>query len=207
MDCFGVLVEVLMRCWVINERRYLLGLSLIGLSMAWAPRRRWFAYARELNATGLYEWELHLLLRWSVSDLAMFFELRMFGLCLGRPGMAWLMAECFVSRRAVGSIGFGLIEWGQGVWELLVVGFASFSRFSALDPSLWKVRFECVESLSGDFWLSPAPIFWREQPLPFVLLTVFRVAESLSVRFNTVRGKCLFLFYWCEDQWNCSSNC
>jgi len=37
-------------------------------------------------------------------------------------------------------------------------------------------------------------------PELLVMLAVFQVAKSLSVRFNTVRGKCLFLFYWCEDQ-------
>ena len=48
--------------------------------------------------------------------------------------------------------------------------------------------------------LLPRAFFRRQVPPLFVVLTAFQVAESLSVRFNTVRGKCLFLFYWCEDQ-------
>ena len=48
--------------------------------------------------------------------------------------------------------------------------------------------------------LLPRAFFRRQVPPLFVVLTAFWVAESLSVRFNTVRGKCLFLFYWCEDQ-------
>ncbi|QNI54315.1 hypothetical protein SynBIOSE41_01804 [Synechococcus sp. BIOS-E4-1] len=50
------------------------------------------------------------------------------------------------------------------------------------------------------FELSPWRTFVPFGALFGVSSTAFQVAKSLSVRFNTGRGKCLFLFYWCEDQ-------
>ena len=80
-------------------------------------------------------------------------------------------------------MGFGPIRGSEGSSELL----------EPLSACALSAEVALVDFLSGWFFLVAGP------ELP-VMLAVFQVAKSLSVRFNTVRGKCLFLFYWCEDQ-------
>ena len=129
----------------------------------------------------------------------------LFGLCLGCPssgfhvfdpglGKAWppfMPGAGFRGSNPVGSTCLGqccnvvrvtLLAWRASAKGLCKTAFGLIvGRWDGVDGVL-----SCRLSRLIDLQVSSAGCFW--------------VAKLLSVRFNTVRGKCLFLFYWCEDQ-------